>query len=281
MERALTAGVLPRMRRAGQVSYAFLGLGLSTAFKYPLGFISEQVRVLGPVIVYFFIAGFVEAEGPEVGGDYFTFVMVGIVAMQTLNAGLRALTNQIELSVTRGWFEMILIEPIRWSVLPFAMAQWPIFNAVIAAAVVSITALLLGATIEVSGVLAAIGIGALGVMVGLAIGALASSVKVLAKRGDPLLTFYSLAAMVFSGVYFPVDQLPDVLRWTSYLFVHTYVISGMRHALLPIEGGLTGPGHTVSLLVLVTAAVVLTPIAIWIFGRAMEFGRRMGLLAGY
>jgi len=277
----LTTGLLPRVRRTSQVSFAFLGLGLSTALKYPLGFISEQIRVLGPVIVYFFIAGFVEAEGPEVGGDYFTFVMVGIVAMQTLNAGLRALTNQIELSVTRGWFEMILIEPVRWSVLPFAMAQWPVFKAVVTAIVVSLTALVLGATIDVSGVPAAIGVGALGVIAGLAIGALASSVKVLAKRGDPLLTFYSLAAMVFSGVYFPVDQLPDVLRWASYLFVHTYVISGMRHALLPIDAGLTGPHHTVSLLVLIAASVVLTPIAIWTFGRAMEFGRRMGLLAGY
>lgn len=272
---------IARARRAGQISYAFLGLGLNTALKYPLGFISEQVRVLGPVIVYFFIAGFVEAEGPEVGGDYFTFVMVGIVAMQTLNAGLRALTNQIELAVTRGWFEMILIEPIRWSLLPFAMAQWPVLNAAVAATVVSATALALGATIDFSGVLPAIGIGILGVIVGLGIGALASSVKVLAKKGDPLLTFYSLAAMIFSGVYFPVDELPGFLEWAPYLFVHSYVISGMRHALLPIDSALTGPNQTLSLWVLVAAAILLTPVAVWVFGRSMEFGRRMGLLAGY
>lgn len=277
----MTTSVATAVRRAAQVSFAFLSLGFSTAIKYPLGFVSEQLRVLGPVVVYFFVAGFADADGPDVGGDYFTFVMVGLVAMQTLNAGLRALTNQIDLAVGRGWFEMILIEPIRWSLLPFAMAQWPILNAMVAAGVVSLVALLLGATIDPGGIAAAIGVAALGVAVGLAIGALASSVKVLAKKGDPLLTFYSLGALVLSGVFFPIEQLPSGLRWASYLFVHSYVVSGMRHALLPVKEGLTGPSAGTSVVVLGLATLVLTPLAIWAFGRSMEFGRRMGLLAGY
>lgn len=267
--------------RAGRMAGAFLSLGLSTALKYPLGFVSEQIQVLGPVVVYFFIAGFVDADGPEVGGDYFTFVMVGLVAMQTLNAGLRALTNQIDLAVSRGWFEMILIEPIRWSLLPFAMSLWPVLNALVAASLVSVVALLLGATIDPTGVPAAIVIALLGVVVGLAIGALASSIKVLAKRGDPVLTFYSIAALALSGVYFPIEQLPPYLRWLSYLFVHTYVVSGMRHALLPAAEGLSGPSYGISIAILAAAAVFLTPISVWAFGRSMEFGRKMGLLAGY
>lgn len=269
------------LSRATRISRAFLSLGVSTALKYPLGFVSEQVQVLGPVVVYFFISGFVDADGPEVGGDYFTFVMVGLVGMQTLNAGLRALTNQIDLAVSRGWFEMILMEPVHWSLLPFAMALWPVVNALIAAGLVSAVASILGAMIDPTGIGAAITVALLGVLVGLAVGALASSVKVLAKRGDPVLAFYSMGALVLSGVYFPIDQLPPYLRWTSYLFVHTYVVSGMRFALLPVKEGLAGPSLELSLAVLVAMAVLLTPVAIWVFARAMEYGRRMGLLAGY
>lgn len=267
--------------RAGKVGGAFLYLGWSTAIKYPLGFVSEQIRVLGPVVVYFFIAGFVEVEPAAVGGDYFTFVMVGLVALQTLNAGLRALTNQIDLAVSRGFFETILAQPLRWNMLPYAMAAWPILNATVAALVVSVTALILGATIDFTGVLPALVVAALGILAGLAIGALASSVKVLAKRGDPVLTFYSLGALILSGVYFPIDQIPESLQWTSYLFVQTYVVAGMRHALLPEKSGLTGPTGPESIVVLALVVIILTPASIWAFARAMRFGRRMGLLAGY
>ena len=223
------------IQRSAEVSWAFLRVGLSMALKYPLGFLTEQLRTLGPVLSYFFIAGFVEVPPQEVGGDYFTFVMVGLVGMQTLNAGLRALSNQIDQAVSRGWFEMILIEPVPWPLLPFAMSQWPILNAAVAAGVVSIVALMLGATIDTSNLLLAIVISGLGILVGLAIGALSASIKVLAKRGDPILTLYSLGAMIFAGVFFPIDQLPPALRPISYLFVHTYVISGMRDALMPAE----------------------------------------------
>ncbi len=273
----MTAAVI----RGLMIGRAFLYLGWSTAIKYPLGFISQQIGTLGPVVVYFFVAGFVESDTPEVGGDYFTFVMVGLVALQTLNAGLRALTNQIDLAVSRGFFETILAQPIRWNSLPYAMAAWPVFNAAVAAAVVSITALILGATIDTGGLATAIGVGGLGMLAGLAIGALAAGVKVLAKRGDPVLAFYSLGALVFSGVYFPIDQIPAAVRWLSYLFVHTYVVAGMRHALLPLKDGLTGPSGGEAIAVLVLFVVLLTPLSIWVFGRAMRFGRKMGLLAGY
>ena len=135
--------------------------------------------------------------------------------------------------------------------------------------------------LDPTGVPVALAVGALGVLVGLAIGALAASVKVLAKRGDPILTFYSLTAMVLAGVYFPIDHLPAALRPFSYLFVHTYVISGLRHALLPLKGGLAGPSAGESALALALMSLVLIPAALWAFGRAMEYGRRMGLLAGY
>ncbi len=269
------------LRRSAAVSGAFLRLGISTALKYPLGFMSEQLRVLGPVLIYFFIAGFVEVDPVEVGGDYFTFVMVGLVGMQTLNAGLRALSNQIDQAVTRGWFEMILIEPVPWPLLPFAMSQWPVMNAAVAASVVSVVSLLLGATIDPSDIVLALALAALGVLVGLAIGALAASVKVLAKRGDPVLTFYSLGAMIFAGVFFPVDQLPSALRPVSYLFVHTYVIFGLRDALLTTKGGIAGPTAGESAAALALMSLLLVPAAVWTFGRAMEYGRRMGLLAGY
>lgn len=272
---------LAAVRRSAQVSWAFLKLGVSTALKYPLGFATQQIGVIVPVLIYFFLAGFVDRDGPEVAGDYFTFVMVGLVGMQTLNAGLRALSSEIDQAVTRGWFEMILVEPVPWPLLPFVMSEWPIVNAMFAASVVSGVALLLGAAIVPSGIPIALAVGLLGILVGLAIGSLAAGVKVLAKRGDPVLTFYSLSALILSGVYFPLDALPEPLQALSTVFVHTYVISGLRHALLPAGDSLSGPTAGEAVVVLSILAVVLVPLSLWVFSRSMEYGRRMGLLSGY
>ena len=40
--------------RSVEISWAFLKLGLSTAIKYPLGFATQQIGVIAPVLVYFF-----------------------------------------------------------------------------------------------------------------------------------------------------------------------------------------------------------------------------------
>jgi ABC-type polysaccharide/polyol phosphate export permease len=272
---------MTKFRRARLTALAFFDLGFSTARKYPLGFITQQIAVVVPVFIYYFIAGFFDQGAAVVGGDYFTFVILGVVGMSTLNAGLRALSNEIDIAVSRGWFEMILVEPVPWPMLPFGMGLWQVANATFAEWVVFGLGLLLGVQVTWVGLPLALAIGLLGVTSGLAIGSAAASVKVLAKQGDPVLTFYSLAASIFSGVYFPVSQLPSWLRPFSYVFPHTYVVTGLRRTLMPGGATVTGPGVGTVIAVLGIVAVVGVPSAIAVFSRAMQFGRRIGALSGY
>lgn len=267
--------------RAALVAFAFFNLGFSTAKKYPLGFITQQIGAVVPVVIYFFIARFFDQPASEVGGDYFAFVILGVVGMHTLNAGLRALSNEIDVAVSRGWFEMVLVEPVPWPLLPFGLGLWQVANAMFAAGVVFVIGLVFGVEILWSGLPLAALVGGLGVLSGLAIGSGAASIKVLAKRGDPVLTFYSMAASIFSGVYFPIDQLPDWLEPVAYLFPHTYVVTGLRRALMPDGASIAGPELGTVFLVLAVVVVVGIPIAVMAFGRAMEFGRKIGALSGY
>jgi ABC-2 type transport system permease protein len=270
-----------RLRRGWLIAFAFFDLGFSTARKYPLGFITQQIAVLVPVFIYYFIAGFFDQAGAAVGGDYFTFVILGVVGMSTLNAGLRALSNEIDIAVSRGWFEMILVEPVPWAMLPFGLGLWQVANATFAAGVVFVLGLSLGLHVSWAGMPVALVVGALGITSGLAIGSAAASVKVLAKQGDPVLTFYSLAASIFSGVYFPISQLPDWIRPVSYLFPHTYVVTGIRKALMPAGSGISGPRPAGTIAVLGAVTILGVPAAIYVFSRAMQFGRRIGALSGY
>ena len=270
-----------RLGRGLQISSAFFQVGYRTAISYPLGFAMNQATAVVPAFIYFFVAKLVTSPSSDVGGDYYTFVIIGLVGVQMLNAGLQSFSQQIEVSVTRGWFEMILVEPVRWIFLPLGMAQWPVLLAFMRSGAITLISLLLGASYSAAGILPGIPILLLGIGVGLALGIIFAGVKVLAKSGDPILPLYSIAAQIFSGVYFPIEVLPGWLRPFSYLIPHTYVIAALRRVLMPAGGELPGmsPGEAIGILLAIN--VLLFPLALWAYSRAMEYGRKLGVLGGY
>jgi ABC-2 type transport system permease protein len=270
-----------RVRRAAEVSGAFLRLGFQDSIAYPLAFAMSHLGGLLPAFIYFFVAKLVDRSGPNVGGDYYTFVIIGLVGVELLNAGLRSFSTEIDRALRLGWFEMILVEPVRWSLLPFAMSQWPAMQSIVRSTLILAVASALGASYASSGLAAAALTLLLGLAAGLAVGTLSASLKVLAKSGDPILFVYSLAAQVFSGVYFPVEFLPTWLRPLSFLVPHTYVIAAFRRSLMPGGGQLPGLELSGALLALLAFNVLVFPLALWLYGRAMEYGRKLGVLSGY
>jgi ABC-2 type transport system permease protein len=267
--------------RLWEASAAFFSLGWRQAISYPLGFFMSQISNFLPILIFFFVSDMVTRPGQSFGGDYFSSVVIGLIGVKLLDSGLRGFGAQMDIAINRGWLEMFLVEPVRWRFLPFAMSQWPNFLGVFAVATMLALALALGASFEPSGIPMALAIGALGMFAGLAIGTMSASIKVLAKSGDPVLLLYTLMAQLFSGVYFPVDRLPTALRWLSYLFPHTYVIQGLRKALLPDGAELAGPSSLATVMTLLIFSVLAYPLAIWIWGRALEYGRKLGVLSGY
>ena len=266
--------------RGLQVSNAFVRLGLRNAINYPLGYGMAQLTALAPVIIYYFVAGLV-TPGTNVGGDYYTFVIIGLIAVQMLDVGMRSFSTEIGAALERGWFEMILVTPLRWTLLPFGMVQWSLFQAVVRTAIIVGLATFLGARIAPEGILPGLAILVLGVVLGLAFGVLFAGMKVLAKSGDPLLPLYSVGAQLFSGVYFPVESLPEWLQPVSLLFPHTYVIAALRRVLMPQGADLPGLSAAAAIGVLSMLTVILFPVAMVTYKRAMELGRRTGALAGY
>lgn len=272
---------LGHLRRAIEVSGAFLRIGFQDSIAYPLGFVLTNVGAVLPAVIYFFVAKLVDRSGANVGGDYYTFVVIGLVGVEILNAGLRSFSNEVERAIRLGWFEMILVEPVRWRMLPFAMSEWPVVQSLFRSTLIVLVAGLLGARFTTSNLGAAFLVVALGLASGLAIGTLSAALKVLAKSGDPILFVYSLAAQIFSGVYFPIEFLPSPLRLLSWLVPHTYVITALRRTLMPGGSELPGIGLSGSLIVLTVFAGLFFPLTIWVYGRAMEYGRKLGVLSGY
>ncbi|MCD6059545.1 MAG: type transporter [Thermomicrobiales bacterium] len=95
------------------------------------------------------------------------------------------------------------------------------------------------------------------------------------ERGEEMTFVISSILLLVSGVYYPISVLPDWMEPLATISPATYVLSGMRAALL--EGTPTlalGP----SLLPTLILGVLTLPLGIAIFGWAERYAKRTGRL---
>jgi ABC-2 type transport system permease protein len=277
----LAARTTTRLRRTAEVGEAFFRIDWIDAKNYPLALLMRVLNALVPVVTYLFVAELVGDNGPDVAFDYYTFVVIGLVTMGALAASLNSFGNSMLRLVTQGQLEMFLVEPVGWRVLPFAMMSWPGLMAVIISVATLLFSVPLGASYRVSAIPAAFLILLLGSVATLAIGIAGASVKVLSKRSDPVLALYTIAASILSGAFYPIELLPGWLRAISWFIPHTYVMQALRRLLMPQGDVLAGPSTGMAILALIGFCLVAYPVALWVFDKALEYGRKIGALSGY
>jgi ABC-2 type transport system permease protein len=241
----------------------------------------QGLATLVPIVTFSFVADLVSDNGPEVAFDYYTFVVLGVATMSVLGVTLNSFGGAMLNFVTQGQLEMFLVEPMPWRALPFALVPWGTFQAFLTSSLMVVLSIPLGAEYLLSGVPAAIVIVLLGNAATLSIGILGASIKVLSKRTDPVLQLYTIAASVLSGAFFPIELLPSWLRAFSWVIPHTYVIQALRRVLMPQGEVLPGPTALQAIGALFVFCVLMYPLALWVFGRALEYGRKIGALSGY
>lgn len=270
-----------QLGRGRQIAGAFLRMDYIEAISYPLSLLMNGANALVGVTVWAFVSEHTGTSGPSVGNDYYTFVVIGLVGMAVLQGGLNGFSSQIGEMMQRGRLEMVLVEPIRWRALPFGLGQWIIAKQCLVALLMVLVSLILGARYSLGGVPMALLILFIGLAATFTVGVLSASVKVLSKRSDPVLALYQLGALVLSGVFYPVEVLPTPLRALSWVIPHTYVIDGLRQTLMPEGAVLGGISSNQAVLLLLAFCAVAYPLSLWLFGRSLEYGRKMGLLSGY
>jgi ABC-2 type transport system permease protein len=81
--------------------------------------------------------------------------------------------------------------------------------------------------------------------------------------------------LLISGVYYSVTILPAPMQLVSALSPATYILDGVRQALIDGAPVTTMGGH---LLPLAVMAVVFIPLGVFVFGRAERYAKRTGKL---
>lgn len=261
------------------ISTAFLRMDFIEDISYPLSLLLSELGTVAPVFIYFFIGELVPSS-PEIGDDYFTFAVIGLCVATILQAALGGFGSGLQRAQNRGTFETLLVEPVPWVFLPFAMNMWRVILGFIGGTLVFLLGYAMGAEYQLSGLPAFLLLLVLGVLASMGVGIVSASLMVLAKRSQPVLTLYGLAASLLAGALFSVDQLPEFLQALAWAIPHTYVINSARYVLMSDPGSFSISFGS-AVLALVVFNLVMYTFGLWLFSRALQYARKMGMLSGY
>ena len=257
---------------------AFLRTEFIEEISYPMSFAFSLMRSVMPLLLSFFIGQLIRDE--RVGGDYLTYVSIGLGVTAMLSGALAGFGGSMSRAFQRGTLETYLVEPVPWTFLPLAMNTWQLLLGIFNGSVLMVVGGLLGANYVGGQIPAFFLLVLLGLVATTAIGLVSAAVLMLTLKSQPILMVYSMAAGLLAGAVFSVSQLPPWLRVLSFLIPHTYVINGSRTLLMDDPGSFEIPYMT-AVYVLLGFSVIVFPFGIWLFRRALEFARRMGMLSGY
>ena len=229
----------------------------------------------------FFIAKIVHnpPELQQYGGRYFEFVVIGVIVVQFVNLGTGTFTSSISDEQRAGTLEVVLSSPTGLATLLAGSFLEPLFLTVVQMALYMTTAIVVfRAHIPLSGLGLALPLLALTMLTFCALGVMSAAFIILTKRGDPISLIATQAGTLLAGVFFPVSVLPGPLQAVTRIVPAYYGLDGLRAVLLTGAG----LGDIVGdLLRLAAFALVLVPLALWCFTRAVRAARVTGTLGNY
>jgi ABC-2 type transport system permease protein len=222
--------------------------------------------------------GMEQIGGEQVDGTFLVlYLVVGTLVWRYLSLIFYWITDLIGLERWEGTIEYTLMAPIRRIThmagqTVFAVAYSLIFTGII----LGVTALLFkidlreanlfSATVMLlSGSLSFVGIGIMGSILPL----------LFPERGSQMTHVIIALLLLVSGVYYPVDVLPEVLQKLAVVSPATYVLRGVRAALLDGVGVSAVLPEIVSALLI---GLVTIPVGLWVFGLAERYAKRTGKL---
>ncbi len=205
------------------------------------------------------------------------FLLIGTLVWAYLSAVLDDVSLVVAWERWEGTIEHTLMAPVPRVIHLVGMSVFGVAHAVLRTVLIfAMAAPFFDINVASADWIAAIAVVAVGSIsvVGLAI--LAGILPLLYPERGPQMSFMVQAVVLLvSGVYYSVDVLPAWLRSVSYLSPATYMLDGIRGALLDGQG----IGEMVRILViLLIFGVIFVPLSVAAFSLAEKWAKMTGRL---
>jgi len=204
-------------------------------------------------------------------------LMVGAIFWNYLSVVFSIIAEQISWERWEGTLEYTMMAPARRSSQLFGATVFAILYGLIHTAVVLVVlTLFFGIDLSRADFITAAVLMLIGSFSIVGIGMMAAVLPLIyVERGDQMVFVLQSLLLLFSGVYYSVEVLPDWMQVVSSFSPATYILDGVRHGLLD---GVPITQLATHVWPLVVMAIVFIPLGIWTFGRAERYAKRTGKL---
>ena len=265
------------------VAVAFLRRDLSQAISYRLSFLLQMGGIFFNVAIFYFLSrlfgGAVSPQLEAYGGDYFSFVLIGLAFTGFLGLSLSNFAQSIREGQMMGTLEIMLLSPTRLSTILLSSSLWAFLLTTLRVIVYLVVgAFVFGASLGQANIATAMVVMLVSIASFSGIGILSASFVLLMKKGDPITWLLGGASSLLAGVYYPVSVLPDWLEPVSRFLPLTYALDAMRLSMLE---GYSFYELRFDILILLAFTLVLTPLSFIVFRKALKRAKVEGSLIQY
>lgn len=158
-----------------------------------------------------------EGPGADLGISYLTFLAPGLMAATAMQTAAGDASYPVMAGIKwRKTYHAVLATPVGVRALVVGQLGWVSLRLVFVTAVYALVMTLFGATTLGEGLLAV----PPAVLTGMAFAAPITALTATMKNETGLVTLFRFVIVplfLFSGVFFPISQLPDLIEWLAYL----------------------------------------------------------------
>jgi len=252
------------------------------ALSYRMNFWLQWASIIVSVTAFWFISQMIPPSR-KFGfmghvGSYFEYVVVGLAFVNYQSTALQSFQRSIRGDQMLGTLEAILATPTSLSLIVLSSGVWAFFLTTLQVACYLVLAsALFGLNLSGANVLTAVVFLLLTVACMSPLGVMAAATVMTFKQAGPTNFMMGGAAQLLAGVLFPVALLPLPLRYLSQALPLTHALNGMRGAV----HGITIVQLAPDALWLSVATLVLLPISLFVFRRAVDRAKQDGTLGHY
>jgi ABC-2 type transport system permease protein len=261
-------------------SYAFVARNFNLVKRYwGWEVVWLAYSIANSLSVTFIGAGAGEITGQQdINTDFLiTYLLIGTLVWRFLASIFNNISEMIAWERWEGTIEYTFMAPVhRFNQMLgqtlFAIIYSLIFTLIIGVVVASFFSL----DFSNADLVSALVILLVGSVSFVGIGVVASILPLLyPERGAQMTNIVQAFFLLVSGIYYPISVLPKWLQILAKISPATYVLEGMRAALLPETAQASPTSYVWPLLLM---GVIMLPLGIYLFERAEKYTKRTGKL---